>query len=123
MKTPLLAAIALITIATPAAARPIEGPVRLRQTAYVSGPRVTPLKLIEDSRCPMNARCVWAGRVVIRARVQTGRGAQTMDLVLGQPVRVADGMLALTSVTPEKIAGVQPRRTPYRFGFTFDGGL
>ncbi|MFS0736423.1 hypothetical protein ABC347_05170 [Sphingomonas sp. 1P06PA] len=123
MKTPLLAAVALATVAAPAVARQTEGLVRLRQAAYVGGPRVTPLKVIEDSRCPMNARCVWAGRVIVRAKVQTGRSARTMDLTLGQPVRVADGMLALTSVTPEKMAGAQPRRTPYRFGFSFEGGL
>ena len=35
----------------------------LNQTADLGGGlRVRPLEVLEDSRCPQNARCVWAGR-------------------------------------------------------------
>ena len=30
---------------------------------------VTPLRVAEDSRCPINARCVWAGRAVVQTRI------------------------------------------------------
>jgi hypothetical protein len=114
----------LAACAPNAGAGPVEGPVRLGQTVAVGGPKVRPVKLVEDSRCPMNARCVWAGRVVVRAIVITGRGARSMDLTFGKPVQVADGELTLTSVTPDRMAG-GPRLRPidYRFGFEFQGGL
>lgn len=116
----LLAACALSAGAPPI----VEGPARPGQTSAVGGPKVRPVKLVEDSRCPMNARCVWAGRVVVRAIVITGRGARSMELTLGKPVQVADGRLTLTSVTPDRMAGgPKVRLTDYRFGFDFQGGL
>ena len=36
---------------------------------------ITPLSVVEDSRCPINARCVWAGRIVVETQVD-GAGWQ-----------------------------------------------
>jgi hypothetical protein len=99
------------------------GPARLGQTVHVDGPRVTPLKVIEDSRCPMNARCIWAGRVVLRATVRGGAWKRTLDLTLGEPVQVADGKLTLTTVTPDRHTDRQIAPRDYRFTFAFQGGL
>lgn len=47
-----------------------------------------------------------------------------MDLTLGEPMRVADGILTLVSVTPDRVAGTKPtKRADYRFAFEFSGGL
>lgn len=120
---PLLVLPVLAACATTGASLPDEGPVRFGQTAYAGGPTVKPVKLIEDSRCPSNARCIWAGRVVIRAVVTTGRGSRTQDLTLGDPVQVADGKLALVSVTPERATNARIKPSDYRFMFDFQGGL
>jgi hypothetical protein len=117
---PLLALSACATV--PAQPRH-EGPAALSQATYVDGPVVTPLALLEDSRCPMNARCVWAGRVVLKVRIATGGGVGERDLTLGEPVQVADGTLSLTSVTPERMTGTRIEPRQYRFGFEFQGGL
>lgn len=93
------------------------------QTAYVGGPRVTPLAVMEDSRCPMNARCVWAGQVRLTVRIDTGSGYVTREITSNKPVPVADGSLELVEVTPNQVAGGDPiRRIDYRFGFKFSGG-
>ena len=98
-------------------------PIRLGQSAVVDGPRVRPMKVVEDSRCPMNARCVWAGRIVVRTRVSGGHWSKTIDLTLGKPEPVADGRITLSAVTPDRIAGerLYPRRL--RFTYEFEGGL
>lgn len=105
--------------------RPTDGVVhaRLGQTVSVGGPRVTPLRVLADSRCPVNARCVWAGEVRIAARIASGRHSDTRELVLGQPVMVAGGRLELVEVRPAQHtdAAITPRK--YRFGFRFAGGL
>lgn len=99
------------------------GPARLGQAVRVEGPVVRPLTVVEDSRCPANARCIWAGRVVLRAFVTGGSWRKTVDLTLGGPwVPVADGQLRLVSVTPEKLGGLIARRD-YRFAFEFQGGI
>ena len=94
------------------------------QTAYVGGPKVTPLMVLEDSRCPMNARCVWAGQVRLTVRIETGQGYQTREIITDKPIPVADGTLELVEVAPSRIAGGDPiRRRDYSFGFRFSGGL
>lgn len=96
---------------------------RIGREILVDGPKVTPLAVLEDSRCPENARCVWAGRVRINARIVTGRGAEEREMILGQPISVADGPFLLGDVQPGRKtteAAVSPG--DYRFGFRFDGG-
>ena len=115
-----LAGCAATTASSPE--QPPAGPALIAQTIYVDGPRVTPLKVIEDSRCPMNARCVWAGRVVLRAKVEGGAWKRTIDLTLGEPVQVADGELTLVSVTPDRRTDKVIKPRDYRFAFTFQGG-
>ena len=48
--------------------------VALGQRAYVDGPLVQPVAVLEDSRCPMNARCIWAGRVKVQMVWIRGNG-------------------------------------------------
>jgi hypothetical protein len=97
---------------------PSPPPARLHQWTRVAGIRLRPDKVVEDSRCPMNARCVWAGRATVRVTIHDGRRARQMNVTLGDSVPVRGGKLALVSVTPEKMAGAQPKRpAPYRFVF------
>ncbi|QAY75428.1 hypothetical protein [Sphingosinicella sp. BN140058] len=101
----------------------IEGPVALGQLAYAGGPRVRPDRLIEDSRCPADTQCIWAGRVVLRATVFGGNWRKQVDLTLGTPVQVADGSLTLVAVSPERKAGAPTSPHALRFTFAFQGGL
>lgn len=100
-----------------------EGPARLGQTVRVGGPTVRPIAVIEDSRCPSDVVCVWAGRLVVRAEVGTGRGTQEMDLTLGTPVAVADGALTLRQVLPAAHSRKPITPGDYRFVFEFKGGI
>jgi len=122
-----LAALALGGCATvPPPAAPSDGIARaaLGQTVAVDGPRVTPLDVLEDSRCPMNARCVWAGQVRLKTRVHLGSGDRTIELVSNTPVAIADGSLELVEVRPDRVAGGDAiTAKDYRFGFRFMGGL
>jgi hypothetical protein len=98
---------------------------RIGQTVAVGGPKVTPLAIIEDSRCPAETRCVWPGRVRVFVRIDLGRGSETRELSQGMPMPVADGTLELVAIRPDK-----PRPTErllaqgtYRLGVRFMGGL
>mgnify|MGYP007086363598 CR=1 FL=1 len=106
---------------------PYKGPplayTRIGETVYVDGPKVTPLSLIEDSRCPQGVQCVQAGRLRLHVRVDLGSGPQKVDLTLGQPLRIADGTLTLLDARPGPVAGVKPAPLAYQFGFRFMGGI
>lgn len=76
------------------------------------GLTVRPLEVVEDSRCPADVTCVWAGRLRLRAVVS---GA-ARELTLGEPA----GGVVLAVVKPGPWSewpselGARPR---YRFGF------
>ncbi len=115
---PLALAPMIASAAPPPAVGPAIAMARIGETVRVHGLRVTPLRVIEDSRCPQNARCIWAGRVRLSVRI----GRITRELTLGQPVTVAGGKLSLAAVSPERTTtrerAIPPRA--YRFGFQFE---
>ncbi|MEO7247306.1 MAG: hypothetical protein ABIW31_02540 [Novosphingobium sp.] len=98
--------------------------VRLGQTLRLNGMTVTPIKLLEDSRCPMNARCIWAGTVRIAARIEitarkaSGRHVQTREMELNKPTMLGATELMLSDVEPPRMAGGPARKLHYRFTFT-----
>lgn len=91
------------------------------ETVMVDGPQLTVVELLEDSRCPADVQCVHAGHVRVRVAVHLGAGDRTLDLTMGEPVKVADGALELVAVQPARTAEA-PAPAAYRFSFRFDGG-
>lgn len=122
-----LAPIALAACATvPTEVSPSQDGIAragLNQRAYVDGPKVTPIKVLEDSRCPINARCIWAGRVRLEVKIDLGSRSETREISTERPIQVADGQLSLVEVEPGLMAGEQAEPKDYRFGFTFAGGI
>src|SRR5688500_731478 len=102
---PLFAALALTACATtPPPPPPLPpGPTAaLGQLAEVGGLRLVPIDVIEDSRCPAQVQCVWAGQVRVMAAVERpgGGGAVNTSLTLGEPIAVNGGRLTLVTVHP-----------------------
>ena len=120
----LPAVLALSACATTSGAPLPDGSnVALGQKAYVDGPIVQPIEILEDSRCPMNARCVWAGRVRVKMLWIRGNGEkQPFEVTLGESTPLADGSITLESVRPDKMTNVKLKPADYRFSFRFAGG-
>lgn len=98
-----------------------SGMVALGQSVRVGKLIATPLEVAEDSRCPMNARCVWAGRVILVTRIDGTGWSETVPLTLGEPHGTPRGVsITLTSVSPERVTSTEPVLGEYRFGF--EGG-
>lgn len=111
----LLAPLALAACMEPPAS-PAAIAVPLHRWSRLGGHRLRVDKVVEDSRCPMNARCVWAGRATVRLTLRDGRRTRQANVSLGETIPFAKGQLALVSVTPERMAGAPPKRpAPYRF--------
>ncbi len=120
----LAAALALSACATTPVTMPIidpqirsDGLASFGQPTRVGALVVTPLVLVEDSRCPINVRCVWAGRLVLKARIDGSGWRETVDLTLGQPYATHGTGLALVSTEPDKLAGATPSPPASLFGF------
>ena len=89
--------------------------VPLRHPVQVGAVVATPMTVVEDSRCPENVRCVWAGRLVVATRIDGAGWRETVDLTLGEPARVRDVTVALVSGLPEKRADRETVADEYRF--------
>lgn len=108
----------------PAPPQGSSGWIRLGETASI-GPDVRPLNVIEDSRCPADAVCMWAGTIKVNTHLSWAGGAQQRiaTLALNEPVQVADGALTLIEVIPALKSGETISAADYRFAFSFDGGM
>lgn len=116
---PLIAlAFTACTTVPPASAGPTAG---LGQIAAVDVIRIRPIKVVEDSRCPALARCVWEGRLTVRARMNGPGWTQIRDFELGVPQAVDQYRIALIQAEPQKAAPgpIDPRA--YRFTFALSG--
>jgi hypothetical protein len=118
----LILGLALAACVTPRVNADGSTDARLGQRVDLGGPKVTVLKVLEDSRCPMEARCVWAGQVRAEVRIELGSGTTERELVSNTPLPVADGSLELLGVMPPRSTqrAIAPR--DYRFTLKFSGG-
>lgn len=93
--------------------------LRLNEVAsFPNGFSMRPVAVVEDSRCPENARCVWAGQVRVSVRVRSGMGTSNHVLTLGGPsVTTEAEEISLVGVEPGKLAGKEIANADYRLTF------
>ncbi|MBA3732777.1 hypothetical protein H0W91_00140 [Patescibacteria group bacterium] len=89
---------------------------KLNQRILINGIYITPLTVVEDSRCATGVQCVWAGRVRLTVRLQSGSNLKDMTLINGTPVIFDGKNITLQSVIPEKTQSTTP--LDYRFIFS-----
>ncbi len=119
----VLIGIALTGCVTPRINEDGSTEARLGQRVNLGGPKVTVLRVLEDSRCPMEARCVWAGQVRAEVRIELGSGTTVRELISNIPLPVADGALELVGVMPPTSTQRKIAPKDYRFALKFSGGL
>jgi len=82
---------------------------------------LTPVRIEEDSRCPADVQCVWAGRVRVAVRIEDNGEvlSDQMVMTLGEPRPIAGaGGVAITAVCPyPRQPGPIPKEE-YRITFT-----
>jgi hypothetical protein len=121
MTRALILATLALALAEPASAKPqahfSAGTfARLGQTVRLGNLRVTPLAVIEDSRCPRLVTCVWRGRLRISAAVD----GHKLTLDNGVPMAVAKGRLTLVGADPLSQRGETIPPPAYRFELRFE---
>ncbi len=89
--------------------------------AMLGGVRIRPMAVIEDSRCPVNVRCVWAGRLILAVEIEQRGGSETLriNMTLGQPLAVVGGTLTLLDAAPPKLAGAPGNPPASQFTFEY----
>lgn len=92
--------------------------IKIGETASFRGITITPLSVIEDSRCPQNVQCIQAGTVRVNVRSELDSGATREDIVkLNSTSTIDTFKVALVKVTPNTTAGKTIANGDYRFTF------
>ncbi len=78
---------------------------------------ITPLSVVQDSRCPADVQCIQAGTVQVKASLSGGLGQYNATLELNKPFSNEEVTITLVSVTPSKVSTHQI--TPGEYVFTF----
>lgn len=75
------------------------------------------LELVEDSRCPTDTQCIWAGNAKIKIQIRkNGRDAKTVELntnLDAQSTTVAGYKIELTGLTPQPRSNIRINRNGY----------
>lgn len=107
---------------TPATTTPTTTPERVTLRAKLhqgaSGLDITliPLEVTEDSRCPMEVQCVWAGTVKVRTTLRSASGEGVEVFELGKTITTETRAITLIEVLPVKrVTNVIPQE--YEFVF------
>lgn len=87
------------------------------------GVTITPLKVLEDSRCPADVTCIQAGTVRLSAKVRVDQQGveSTETFAIGEPVSIGGGTITLVSVNPNKSQNTTISPSNYEFMFKVVG--
>lgn len=96
-----------------------NGFAHLGETTRVGPASVQVDSVVEDSRCPADKQCIWAGRVRINVTVHDNTRDQTRTLTLGEPALLATGEIVLDSVDPPTRTDAAIAARDYRFHFSW----
>jgi hypothetical protein len=90
----------------------------LGERIYKFGVHITPLEVVEDSRCPAapHVQCIQAGTVRLKARLEDGTRSEVVTFDIGSPISFGNKHVALMSVLPLK---TQTPIAPANYRFTF----
>jgi hypothetical protein len=88
-------------------------------TRSASGSRgITPLAVVEDSRCPASVQCIQAGTVRVQVRLEEAGGSRVATVGIRQPAELHGAWLHLIGVCPARTTPQRLLDSDYRFTFT-----
>ena len=79
----------------------------LNQAMTFGDTSITPLRVIEDSRCPADVECIWAGTFVAEVKIESPDAEEVRQLSIGDTVQTSLGAMVLEAVAPEPVSAGQ----------------
>lgn len=90
----------------------------LNQTITDGAIRLTPVSLLEDSRCPVDVVCIWAGQVRVSVRLDAEGEQKTLEITSGKPVVFAGRTVTLVATSPMPHSKSSIETAAYSFVFS-----
>jgi hypothetical protein len=89
--------------------------LKLKEPTTQSGITITALEVLEDSRCPVDVQCIWAGQVRLRAKITSIQGESEVIFITGLPVTIEAQDITLTDTSPSPRSKQTIKPGDYRF--------
>lgn len=89
---------------------------QLNQRISINGTYITPLQVVDDSRCAEDVQCIWAGQVRLKVKLE-GSSSEELTLVTGIDTVFEGKHIYLVSVSPNKNS--KKTISPNEYSFTF----
>lgn len=97
---------------------PVVGNVSVGKTVYVNGVKITLNKIVQDSRCPIDAICVWAGNVTANVTLQSNTDKETIDIFSDKGAVAFDSyQITLEKISPSSKADTEIKPADYILTF------
>jgi hypothetical protein len=87
-----------------------------KEVTATGGLKIAFIELVEDSRCPADVQCVWAGNAKIKVRVTKNGKSQLLELEMvtkGMKPNFGNYRLTLKALSPELRSNVRINRNGY----------
>lgn len=94
--------------------------VKLNEVGSFLSVSVTPLEILEDSRCPSDVVCIQAGTVRLKALLSSGLGSGEQIFILNQPITTEAEEVTLVEVLPTPISTEEREPSSYEFHFKIE---
>lgn len=111
MPTPSRTVVASLTTSpSPSASMAERIAINVGASDTISGLTIKPIRVVEDSRCPPEAVCVWEGRAVVETYLADASGSKQVQLILrsGEPSHAFSRYnIKIVDLQPYPTAGVQ----------------
>ncbi len=124
MKKMLLALITIIGLSAAVLAyKPETVTLKSGQKRAVAGGEfsIKFISVTEDSRCPVDANCIWAGNAKVHVKIADSRGSKTMvmNTTMGPKGDQHNGWaIYLTELTPAPKSGAAIKQKAYKATFS-----
>ena len=119
---PLLLLTGLSSCASPAPLfKPTEAVSTLGEMVELGSVRITPLGIVQDSRCPKDVQCIQQGTVELKTKIESTWAGDIEKVFRLSRIYLTQGeCLQLAQVEPEASVGVPISPDEYRFHFHID---
>ncbi|OHA16381.1 MAG: hypothetical protein A3G52_02000 [Candidatus Taylorbacteria bacterium RIFCSPLOWO2_12_FULL_43_20] len=91
--------------------------VKINESRGIATLNITPVQVIEDSRCPEDVTCIQKGTVRVRAMVTSPNGETEEIFELDKTNSIVGRQITLKEVQPEQMSGIQIDPGQYSFLF------
>jgi hypothetical protein len=94
------------------------GKVKVGQTVFMNGVRVTLNSIVQDNRCPANVNCIVAGWVTAKVTLQSNTDKETLEMRSDKAPTLFDSYkVSIESISPISYPGVKPKASEYTLTF------